>query len=101
MKKVLSLILALTMLLGCSLMVFAAEPCEECNEGTLWPTLEKDDEIDIYCPKCIQKVKAQHCYNEYYCDTCGVYAYNIFSHYWVKCTNCTPFAHYDSIELYP
>ena len=82
MKKALSIILAIAMLLGCSLSAFAAvnaEMCDYCGDGTVrqegWRNYGKS--VDgVGCgthDDCETSVQPQ--INEYICDTCDKVAY--------------------------
>lgn len=90
MKRILSFMLALMMLLGCSLMVFAKEPCEEpgCT-GEIMPHMEHENFEQPYnhvCPDCGHEPFAVEVYyDEYICNECDTYAYRIFDHYKTYC----------------
>ena len=82
MKRILSFMLALMMLLGCSLMAFAAvnaEMCEFCDDGTVrqdgWEYV-CDISPDLDCgehDKCGADSYKEA--NYYVCDSCGEIAY--------------------------
>ncbi len=80
MKKVLSVILALAMLMACSLMVFAAEPCEHCTGGTVvWTTDWTREKIPFAKANCdIHPNRYYSIYKEYRlyaCRDCGEIAF--------------------------
>ena len=103
MKKALSIILAITMLLGCSLSAFALEmkePCEEpgCTGEIVPNSYEKEVDGYIYCPQCgeLGCTATEYGY-DYICDECETYAYSVHSHYRVLCDWCYYFNWYGDI----
>ncbi len=99
MKKVLSVILALAMLLGCSLTVFAKEPCEEpgCTGEVFMHRSSENVRGYIYCPQCGEiGCTATKYVTEYICNECDVCAYTTV-YYRVLCDWCYYFNWYGDI----
>ena len=93
MKKALSIILAITMLLGCSLSAFALEmkePCEESGCTGEIVALRESEEFEesggSLCPDCNSEQYIREVFfDEYRCDTCDTLAYRVFRYYKTTC----------------
>ena len=94
MKKALSLILALAMLMGCSLMVFAAEPCEYCDDGTV----HGKKEVIVTKTNLPNGFEPTYSPEYYYCNLCDRNCSNVWSVREYVCSDCDEVA-YISIRL--
>ena len=79
MKKALSIILAIAMLLGCSLSAFAAvnaEMCDYCGDGTVvwdpdWTEIEGTKSTIEFCDEHKCDAATWQEYRFYVCQDCG------------------------------
>ena len=103
MKKILSIVLALTMLLACSLPAFALEMKEPCEEpgctGEIMPHFyQREIPGYIICPQCGELgCTATEYGRDYVCSECDAYAYSFRDYYRVLCDWCYYFDWYGDV----